>query len=114
MKKKNGGFTSRKEMSQDVRQSLGETAISYVVDQMILPKCSIELSNSLYQNHTTSQIKENETCIKKVTVKELKENGLFQDSKGFCKDEDSVIVYRYNDGENSEYKVYVSDEICNY
>lgn len=141
MKKKNSGFTlvellavivilatiitiasssviaimnkARKNMAREVRNNLAETALTYATENSYLEKCSVEFSKEVYENNNIANLNNNTSCFKRVTVVELKNEGLFEDARGFCNNDDIVIVYRYNDGVNSEYKTYVSENACN-
>ena len=140
MKKKNSGFTltellavivilaviitiasggviaimnkARKNMAREVRGNLEETALSYAVENKRLEKCSIEFSKEVYEDKNIANLNLNTNCFVRVKVEELVTEGLFEDARGFCKKDDVVIVYRYDDGINSEYKTYVSEDTC--
>lgn len=142
MKKKNSGFTlvellavivilsiiitiassgviaimnkSRKNMAREVRSNLEEVATSYALEKYHLEKCSVEFSKEIYVDKNINHLNENDNCFKRVTVEEVMNEGLFEDSRGFCEKSDIVIVYRYNDGVNSEYKTYISENACNH
>lgn len=141
MKKKNSGFTlvellavivilavvitlaggsvlaimnkSKKNMALDVRNSFSETALTYVMENSHLQICSKEFSKEIFEDRNLTNLNNNSACFKRVTIEELKKEDLFEDSRGFCSLEDTIIVYRYSDGVNSEYKTFVSDDICN-
>lgn len=144
MKKKNSGFTlvellavvvilavvitvasgtvisiinkSKKNMARDVRESLAEAAVTYVLGNSYLSVCSDACTINSDEEFNTLVNGTNSTCIgctKIVTVQELIENGVFEDSRGFCNINDTVAVYRYTDGKNSDYKAYVSESVCN-
>lgn len=143
MKKKNSGFTlvellavivilsviitlassgviavmnkSRKNMAREVRSNLEEVALSYALENYHLEKCSLSFSNEIYVDKNISNLNDsnNANCFKRVTVEEVKKAELFEDNRGFCNLDDIVIVYRYNDGVNSEYKTYISENACN-
>lgn len=141
MKKKNSGFTlvellavivilaiiitiassgviavmnkSRKNMAREVRSNLEEVAISYALENYHLETCSEKFSKEIYVDKNINHLNENTNCFKRVTVEEVINAGLFEDSRGFCEKSDIVIVYRYNDGVNSEYKAYISENACN-
>lgn len=141
MKKKNSGFTlvellavviilaivitiassavfsvmnkSRKNMASEVRSNLAESALTYALENIHLSLCTPEFSKEVYVNKNIANLASNTSCIKKVTVGKLIDEGIFEDKRGFCNREDEVIIYRYNDGANSEYKTYVSENICN-
>ncbi len=148
MKKKNSGFTlvellavivvlsiiitlvssgiiavmnkSRKNMAVEVRSNLEEVALTYAIENYHLEKCSLSFSNELYVNQNISNLNnpDNASCFKRVTVKDVKNAGLFEDNRGFCSEDDVVIVYRFSyENENkeilSEYKTYISENACN-
>lgn len=104
---------SRKKMASEVRSNLGEVAITYVLENSHLNTCSVSFSKEVYENKNISNLSANASCTKKITVKTLIDEGLFEDGRGACNKNDEVIVYRYNDGVNSEYKAFVSETICN-
>ena len=103
---------ARKNTSKEMQNNLKEVAIMYVLDNFYLKKCSVSFSTSVYNNGNISDLVSNGDCARKVTVEVLKNTGLFEDEKNYCKDNDYVIVYRYYDGTSSEYKSYVSDSTC--
>ena len=140
MKRKNGGFTlvellgvlviisflitistgsvlvilnrSRQKMASEIRNHLGEAALTYVVDHATLAKCSQEFSKEIYEDKNVTNLNLNSTCFRRVTVGELVNSGVFEDNRGVCSNEDIVIVYRYFDGINSEYKTFISEDTC--
>lgn len=101
----------KKKAQGEIRNNLKEAGLNYVIGNIYLEKCSVGFSNEL-KNNNTSNVNSNGACLRKVSVKTLKDNGIFEDEKKYCKDTDEVIVYRYNDGTNSEYRAYVSDTSC--
>lgn len=104
---------SKKNMASEVRSNLAESALTYALENIHLSLCSPEFSKEVYVNRNIANLNSNTSCTKKVTVGELVDDGVFEDKKGFCNREDEVIIYRYNDGVNSEYKTFVSENICN-
>ena len=105
---------SRKKMASEVRNNLKESALTYSMDHLHLEKCDPIFSEEMVNNNITNlNASSNATCIQKVTVEEVKNAGVFEDKRGFCDNSDVVIIYRYNSGEYSEYKAYVSDDACN-
>ena len=105
---------SRKKMASEVRNNLKEAALTYSMDHLHLEKCSIPFSEEMANNNITNLNKSNNAnCIKRITVEDIKKEGVFEDNRGFCDNTDIVIVYRSNSGEYSEYKAYVSDDACN-
>lgn len=103
----------RSNAQREIRDNLKEAALSYVVGNIYLEKCSTEFSNEL-NNKNISHVNDsnNSKCLRKISVKTLKDNNLFEDSRKYCVDTDEVIVYRYNNGTSSEYRAYVSDKAC--
>lgn len=104
---------AKKMSSEEIRDSLKDAALSYSLGNVHLKKCSVSFSNEI-NNGNINNINSNSSCIKKITAKELKETGFFEDNKGYCKDTDTVIVYLYYDGTNSEYRAYLSDSACKF
>lgn len=104
---------SRKNMAREVISNLEEVAISYALDNYHLETCSVEFSKEIYVDKNINHLNDNANCFKRVTVEEVINEGLFEDARGFCEKSDIVIVYRYNDGANSEYKAYISENVCN-
>lgn len=111
---------SREKLAEEVRQNFKEAALSYALDnsypnkeKYYLEKCSLSFSEELLKGNISNlNNSENASCILKVSKKNLTDLGLFEDARGFCLDTDVVVIYRYDDGVNSEYKAYVSDTIC--
>lgn len=109
---------AKQDASREVLESLKDTAITYVLENnKYLTKCSQDFSRKVYENNDVSDIATNESCIARVTVEALKNAGLFEDSKGYCNDLDTIIVYRYttkntNGEEYSEYKAYANETTC--
>jgi prepilin-type N-terminal cleavage/methylation domain-containing protein len=104
--------SARKKASIPMRSNLMDVAITYVIDNYNLTKCSTDFSKQVFENNNISGYASYPSCAKLLSVALLKNEGLFKDEKGYCKDTDTVLVYRYYDGENSEYKAYVSDDAC--
>lgn len=98
--------------SKEMRENLKDTGIIYALDAFNLQKCSETFSNQVFNNGNISDYSSNTSCARKITVATLKSEGLFEDKKGYCKDTDYIIVYRYNVNGNSEYKAYVNDAVC--
>lgn len=102
---------AKKGTAEEMRGSLSDIAITYVLDNYHLKKCSDSFSKEMIQGKTTN-LATNGNCAKKITVDTLIKEGLFEDKKGYCKKTDFVIVYRYSNGDDSEYKAYASDTVC--
>lgn len=113
---------TKKEAGVELRENLKEAALTYALTDVRLNKCSLAFSKEMFNENTTyinanMNKPENASCLRKITAKELKDNGYFEDSRKYCKDTDVVIVYRYTfkEGTNeySEYKAYTSNTTCN-
>ncbi len=102
---------SKEKMAEENRANFKEAALTHVIGKITLAKCSVEVSSGL-KNGNASFIDDNNKCMKKITAKELRDIGVFEDNKKSCADSDYVVVYRYNDGANSEYKAYISKDFC--
>lgn len=98
--------------SEEMRENLKDAGITYALESLRLQKCSEDFSQAVYIDGDISKLAENSSCAKTVSVSTLKAEGLFEDEKGYCEDTAYVIIYRYYDGTNSEYKAYVSDDAC--
>ena len=98
--------------SEEIRANLREAAITYSLSEYKLQKCSESFSKEVYENKNITNYSSNTNCAVQISVATLKEEGFFEDSKNYCLDTDMVMVYRYKNGENSEYKAYVSDTAC--
>lgn len=104
----------RKNTQEEMRNNLKEAAVTYVVGRFYLEKCSTTFSREVNNNNNISNANNtaNSSCVKFVTVGTLKNEGSFEDERGYCKDTDQVLVYKYNDGVNSDYRAFVSDDVC--
>lgn len=103
---------AKKKTAEEMQANLKEVAITFAIEKYYLQKCSVSFSTSVYHNKDISALASNTNCARKITVAALKNAGLFEDEQGYCKNSDYVVVYRYYDGTNSEYKAYVSDSVC--
>lgn len=103
---------ARTKTSLEMRETLKDAALIYTLENIYLEKCSVSFSQEVYEHNDISNMRDNTSCIKSVSVATLKNAGLFEDNRGYCSNEDEVFVYRYYNGTNSEYKAYVSDEAC--
>ncbi len=106
---------AKEDTASEMRNSLKEAALNYVMGNIHLEKCPPVNSD---KNYTEAEIEALPTSCKKVlTAQTLIESSDFEDPRGFCyrKDADNaqVIVYRFNgtDG-NSEYKAFVNEKYC--
>lgn len=112
---------SRKMAQDEMKNNLKEAGLNYIMGNIYLEKCDVALSNNIDnsdskgQEELLEQALSNTKCAKKITVETLKGTGLFEDleNDGHCSESDEVIVYHYNNGNNSEYRAYVSDDVCN-
>lgn len=102
----------KKETSEEMRKSLGDIAITYVLDNFHLQKCSETFSKEVFEQGNIAHLSSNGTCAKKITVDTLVKEGLFEDQKNFCKMTEFVVVYRYSNEVTGEYKVYVPENTC--
>lgn len=103
---------AKKKTAEEMQANLKEVAITYALEKYYLQKCSVSFSTSVYNNKDISALASNANCAKKITVATLENEGLFEDEQGYCKNSDYVVVYRYYDGTNSEYKAYVGNSVC--
>ncbi len=103
---------SKKNMAREMRSNLSEAALTHVMDHAYLEKCSVEFSKEIYEDKNITNLNNNTSCFRRLTVSDLVSAGVFENNRNACDDEDIVIVYRYNDGVNSEYKTYISEETC--
>ncbi len=101
---------SREKLILEMQENLKTSALIYVMGNIHLEKCSTEFSKEM-ENGNTIHLNSNLNCITKVSASTLKEKGLFEDSRNSCKNAE-VIIYRFNDDLNSEYRAYVSDNTC--
>lgn len=112
---------SRKNMAKEVQANLEETALTYALEHNHLETCSLSLSEEIYEDKNINNLESlelNKNCFVRVRVDKLISEGLFEDSRGFCKKDGVVIVYRYSYRNEyheilSEYKTFTSEDICN-
>lgn len=102
---------SKNDISTQIRNNLKESALTYVLESFYLQKCERNFSLEMESGNTTN-LDANKTCFKSVTVSELVEKGFFDNNRDTCKMEDSVIVYRYDNGDYSDYKTYIGEDVC--
>lgn len=93
-------------MAQEVRNNLKEVALTYSFDNAHLTTCASDFDPE-------NRREKDKGCYVEISIGTLKKEGLFEDDRGFCNTNNNVIVYRYNDGVNSEYRAYVSEDACN-
>jgi prepilin-type N-terminal cleavage/methylation domain-containing protein len=103
---------SKEKIAEEMYSSVVDAALTYSLSNLKLQKCSIEFSKEVFEDEDISGFSSDSTCAKIVTIKTLKDEGFFIDDKDYCDEDSEVLVYRYNDGENSEYKAYVSSNVC--
>lgn len=91
---------AREKASEDMRESLKDAAITYIIDNdsIYLKKC--------YGSYLSNWV--DNGCARQVSVSTLKSEGLFEDNKGYCIDSTEVIVYRDNNG----YDAYLNNDAC--
>lgn len=102
----------KKSTSEEMRKSLGDIAITYVLDNFHLQKCSETFSKEVFEKGNIKNLASNGACAKKITVATLVKEGLFENQKNFCQTTEFVVVYRYSNGDTGEYKVYVPENTC--
>ena len=105
---------TRENAIKEVQNNVKEMALSYVMGKFYLEKCSPTFSNEVNINHNISNANnnDNKNCVKFVSIATLKTMGSFNDDRGYCKDTEEVMIYRYNDGVNSEYRAFLNDSVC--
>ena len=106
---------TKEQTSFEMRENAKDAALTYSFTHMHLAKCSVAFSKEMYEDNNVSHLDNvaNASCIGRVTIKDLKEEGLFEDKHGYCKENDVIVIYRYTDHfGNSEYKAYASDTTC--
>ncbi len=103
---------TKQQTTKEMQQNLQDAAISYVLANVHLKKCSVSFSSEMLAKNL-AHLSSNSDCAKQITVNTLINEGFFEDKKGYCKKEDSVVVYRSVDSQqNSEYKSYVDEKVC--
>lgn len=106
---------TRKETAKEMQENLKEVALSYAFDHIHIKTCSKDFSKEMYVDNNVANLNkpENADCIAKITIQTLKEEGLFEDTQNHCSNDDTIVIYRYQDEHgNSEYKAYASDTTC--
>ncbi len=106
---------TQEQTSFEMRENAKDAALTYSFNHFHLTKCSVAFSKEMYEDNNTSHLNTaaNASCIGRVTIKDLKEEGLFEDNHGYCKEDDVIIIYRYTDTYgNGEYKAYANDRTC--
>lgn len=91
--------------------NLKDAAISYAKEQISLSKLHLSSCNFDIDNETvaTNNIGK---CVKDYTVDFLKKNGTFDDKQGSCDTSRKIYIYKYNNGNYDEIKVYVPNDVC--
>ena len=97
---------AREDTSEEMRNNLKEAAVTFFLssNQKRLQLCNDSEINAILSGNPTIS----DTCAKKITISNLKYDGIFEDNKGYCGNSDSVIVYRNADG----YEAYVANTVC--
>lgn len=97
---------ARRGTSEEMRNMLKESALTYSIGnkKTRLEKCNASDISKIESGSYTGN------CAIKIFVLELTQDGIFEDKKGYCKD-DFVVVYR-SDRENSEYRAFVKEDAC--
>lgn len=103
--------SAKEKASEDMRNSLKDIAITSVLGEIHLSKCSESFSKEIESGNITN-LAANKNCTKEIKVSELKNSNLFEDEKGYCSDNETIIVYRYNVSGNTEYRAYISNNAC--
>ncbi|MBE6161904.1 MAG: type II secretion system protein [Firmicutes bacterium] len=86
---------SKSETQKEMIGNLKEAAVSYAVDH----------NYKITKSSTDDCFKNSDTCV--ISVDTLKNNGYFEDNKGYCKG--SISVQRTDD----DYIATVDNDICN-
>lgn len=96
-------------LSEETIKELKDSAISYYSNSYF-KKCS----NGFEPTSVNS--KDVSGCTRKVTVKELKEDGTFRDDGDYCDEAKEVLVYYYTNTSNGndivELRAYVDEDAC--
>lgn len=96
-------------LSEETIKELKDSAVGYY-SSSYFKKCS----NGFEPTSVNS--KDVSGCIKRVTVKELKEEGTFRDEGNYCDESKEVLVYYYTNTSNGnnivELRAYAPDDIC--
>ena len=108
---------SKEQTGEEMRNSLKEAALNYVMGNIHLDKCPPVDANKEYTESEINNLPS--SCKTTIKASVLVESNEFEDPRGFCyskngNGEDAVvIVYRFNDKNgNSEYKAFVNEKYC--
>ena len=98
----------------EMRNNLKEAALQYIMGNIYLEKCSETFSKEIDVNKDLSNVNAtvNQKCVRTLKVSTLKDSGFFEDKRGYCDDNDEVIVYRYSVGTTQEYRAFIKDTAC--
>ncbi len=99
---------------EEMRNNLKEAALEYVMGNIYLEKCSETFSKEIDVNKNLTNVNaaSNQKCVRTLKVLTLKNSGSFEDKRGYCNDNDEVIVYHYSVGATQEYRAFVKDTVC--
>ncbi len=108
---------AKADTASEMRNSLKEAALNYVMGNIHLDKCPPVDANKEYTESEINNLPS--SCKKEIKASVLVESNDFEDSRGFCYpkngngEEAVVIVYRFSDKNgNSEYKAFVNEKYC--
>lgn len=106
---------AKEDTAREMRNSLKEAALNYVMGNIHLDKCPSVDSDKDYTEEEIEALPS--SCKKVLTAQTLIESTDFEDPRGFCyrknADNAEVIVYRFNGNDgNSEYKAFVNEKYC--
>ena len=98
------------ETDKKAREYAMDAALTYGISKLKLPSCA----NGFVPTNESST--SNAGCLKKVTVKFLKDNAYFTDNAENCKENAEILIYNYylDNGVDkvNEYRVWAPDDIC--
>lgn len=98
----------RKQSLEDGLKNLQEASITYVQDKKIyLTSCTAD-----FDPKNPSARPQNNTCYKELTLKNILEEQLFDVGDLKCHETKKIIVYRSQNGNYSELKSELSENIC--
>ncbi len=108
---------SKEQTGEEMRNSLKEAALNYVMGNIHLQKCPSVNPNKEYTESEINNLPA--SCKTEIRASVLVENNEFEDPRGFCSPKKGVgedaliIVYRFNGNDgNSEYKAFVNEKYC--
>lgn len=122
---------SKKNTTEIVLNNLRDAATGYVKEQVSLKKinlssCNFEINdkqtadnNTNYRmsiNNNKTEIKSNvgkgSQCVAAIQINALEMNGIFDDKDNSCNKTSYVYVYKYNNGNYTDIKVFIPDKTC--